>query len=113
MAGLIGKQNLRALSFEPLERDFQYLMVSFLFLAGIVVGNYLFDLMFVAPVAVVEGEDDIIVEIQIAVPYTSAIFFTLTAYLYGCNGSSNFFIKPGFVGDFVTNLDLFHIVKKL
>jgi hypothetical protein len=113
MAGLIGKQNLRALSFEPLERDFQYLMVSFLFLAGIVVGNYLFDLMFVAPVAVVEGEDDIIVEIQIAVSYTSAVFFTFSAYLYGCNGSSNFFIKPGSVGDFVTNFNCSHFVKKL
>ena len=61
MAGLIGKQNLRARSFEPLDSDFQYLIVNFLFLAGIVVGDYLFNLILVAPMPIVEGEDNITV----------------------------------------------------
>ena len=56
MAGLIGKQNLRARSFEPLERDFQYLIVNFLFLAGIVVGNYVNYLVEVNPVAIVQDD---------------------------------------------------------
>ena len=63
MAGLIGKQNLSALSFEPLESDFQYLIVNFLFLAGIVVGDYLFNLILVTPVSVVERQHNVVVEI--------------------------------------------------
>ena len=53
MAGLIGKQNFKARSFEPLDSDFQYLMVSFLFLAGIVVGDYVNDLAEIDPVAII------------------------------------------------------------
>jgi hypothetical protein len=59
MAGLMGKQNLRALSFEPLERDFQYLIVNFLFLAGIVVGDYVNDLVKVNPVAIIQDDNAI------------------------------------------------------
>ena len=61
MAGLMGNTNFNARSFEPLERDFQYLIVNFLFLAGIVVGDYLFNLILVAPMPIVEGEDNITV----------------------------------------------------
>ena len=61
MAGLIGNTNFNARSFEPLDSDFQYLMVSFLFLAGIVVRDYLFNLILVAPMPIVEGEDNITV----------------------------------------------------
>ena len=53
MAGLIGNTNFNALSFEPLERDFQYLIVNFLFLAGIVVGDYVNDLAEIDPVAII------------------------------------------------------------
>ena len=59
MAGLIGKQNFKALSFEPLDSDFQYLMVSFLFLAGIVVGDYVNYLMEVNPVAIIQDDNAI------------------------------------------------------
>ena len=59
MAGLMGNTNFNARSFEPLERDFQYLMVSFLFLAGIVVGDYVNDLVEVNPMTVVQDDNAI------------------------------------------------------
>ena len=59
MAGLMGKQNLSALSVEPLESDFQYLIVNFLFLAGIVVGDYVNDLVEINPVAIIQDDNAI------------------------------------------------------
>ena len=113
MAGLIGKQNLRARSFEPLERDFQYLIVNFLFLAGIVVGDYLFNLMFGAPVAVVESEDNIGMEVKVTPSDAPSVLLALTAYLYPCHRCCCGLMGPGGVGDFVTNFNCSHFVKKL
>ena len=59
MAGLMGNTNFNARSFEPLDSDFQYLMVSFLFLAGIVVRDYVNDLVEVNPVAIIQDDNAI------------------------------------------------------
>ena len=59
MAGLMGNTNFNARSFEPLDSDFQYLIVNFLFLAGIVVVDYVHDLFEIDPVAIIQNDNAI------------------------------------------------------
>ena len=88
MAGLMGKQNLSALSFEPLERDFQYLIVNFLFLAGIVVGDYVNDLVEVNPMTVVQDDNAIGMSVNVTVTHLSSVLATFGADLDLCDGCS-------------------------
>ena len=55
----MGNTNFNALSFEPLDSDFQYLIVNFLFLAGIVVRYYVNDLVEINPVAIIQNDNAI------------------------------------------------------
>ena len=86
MAGLIGNTNFNALSFEPLDSDFQYLIVNFLFLAGIVVGDYVNDLVEIYPVAVVQDDYAVGMSVNVAVTNLSSVLATFGADLDLCDG---------------------------
>ena len=94
MAGLIGNTNFNALSFEPLDSDFQYLIVNFLFLAGIVVGDYVNDLVEIYPVAVVQDDYAVGMSVNVAVTNLSSVLATLGADLDLCDGCGTGFVRP-------------------